>query len=465
MLLPFLFSFKTLPIKYLNNYNYTEIKIRERNPGGRIMMKIKLPYSRDAVEIEIPDYTDVIEPQFIARLEDPQTRIRESLQNPTESEKLSSFIKPESIIAVVHTDITRHTPNDILIPVITEELILAGAREENIVLINATGSHRAQTREELSEMLGEKTVKRFRCIQHDSHDSLSLKKIGTTDSGNDIYINREFAEADVRIITGFIEPHFFAGFSGGPKAVMPGLAGIETIMRNHSKENIASPLSGWGRLSGNPVWEEINQAASMASPSFMVNVALNSRHEITGVFSGAMKEAHGEGCRFVKNNSMVPVKKKYDIVITSNCGYPLDLNLYQTVKGISAAGQIVKNGGTIIIASECSEGMPDNSPFAKIISRHKSPADLMRDIMSSEKTEPEQWQAQILAEISDRAEIIICSERLKPNGSIFGVCSDISEEVAELLSKKPDSTICLLPQGPQTIPYIEEIKTSVHPAL
>jgi len=235
------------------------------------------------------------------------------------------------------------------LPVLLDELDFVP--DDEVVLLNATGTHRPNTDTELRTMLGDEIMDRFRIVQNDPMDSDSHVSVGTTKSGNDIQIHREYLQCDIRILTGFVEPHFFAGFSGGPKACMPGLAQLETILKNHSPENIDSPTAHWGVTQGNPIWEEIREAASMAKPSFILNVTLNRNGQITGVFAGDLEKAHAQGCNFVRENAMVPVKKPYDIVIGSNSGYPLDLNLYQSVKGMSAAAQIVKDGGSIIIAA------------------------------------------------------------------------------------------------------------------
>jgi lactate racemase len=419
-------------------------------------MIIEFPYGKNNIKIKVPVDSDIIEPQFVSGISNPVEKIRESLRSPIGSKSLRNLFNPSDRIAIVHSDITRHTPNKIILPVIIKELLEAGAKEENIFFINATGSHRIQTQEELKGMLGADLVENFTCIQHDAFDRSSLVSIGFCDD-NEILINKNFVEADFRIITGFIEPHFFAGFSGGPKAVMPGFAGIDTIMKNHSKEKIRNPNARWGVTAGNPLWEEINKAANFTDPLFMVNVALNSKHEITGVFSGAMEDAHKQGCDFVKNISMVPVKEEYDIVITSNSGYPLDMNLYQTVKGVSAASQIVKKNGVIIIVSECSEGLPFGSPFGDVLQKKESPLELHGRIMNGCENNPEQWQIQILADIAKEKNIYLYSDFIDNNyihPAMIKKCKNIPALLNDLVAKDNRARICLLPGGPQTIPYL-----------
>ena len=284
-----------------------------------------------------------------------------------------------------------------MIPALLEELESASVRPEQITLFNATGTHRANTDAELRQKLGDDLFENYRIVQNDANDQASHVLVGTTASGNDVWIHKAFVESDVRILTGFIEPHFFAGFSGAGKAVMPGLALLETVMRNHGAKNIDHPHSTWGMTHGNPIWEEVHEAALLVKPTFLVNVALNRKKEITAVFAGEMDQAHEQGCAFVKETAMVPVDQRFDIVITSNSGYPLDLNLYQSVKGMSAAAQIVKKGGSIIVAAECWDGIPEYGPYGSLLREAESVAQLLETIRSPGFVKGDMWQAQIQA--------------------------------------------------------------------
>jgi nickel-dependent lactate racemase len=295
-------------------------------------------------------------------------------------------------------------------------------------------------------------------VQNDAGDRDSHILVGTTSSGNDVWIHKEFAEADIRILTGFIEPHFFAGFSGGGKAIMPGLALLETVMRNHNAKNIDHPNSTWGITRGNPIWDEIHEAAAFVNPSFLLNVALNRKKDITAVFAGDWEQAHEQGCAFVKNTAMVPVNDPFDIVITSNSGYPLDLNLYQSVKGMSAASQVVKNGGSIIIAAECWDGIPDHGPYGKLLREADTIEQLLETIREPGFMMGDTWQAQIQALISQKADVYVYSEGLDDEtikSAMLQPCDSIEATVETLLNTYGrDATICVLPEGPQTIPYV-----------
>jgi nickel-dependent lactate racemase len=260
-------------------------------------------------------------------------------------------------------------------------------------------------------------------------------------------------------MTGFIEPHFFAGYSGGGKAIMPGMAGQETILKNHDAQMISNSNSVWGILKGNPIQEEIAEVAEKIQGKYLVNVTLNKNKEITGVFAGDMQQAHSTGCEFVKSYSMVPVSGSFDIVITTNSGYPLDLNLYQTIKGVSAAAQVIKTGGSIIAAAECWDGIPDHGLYGQLLKQAASPKDLLDGIMKTSKTQQDQWQAQIQAQIQQKADVYIYSENLSDDqikNALLIPCRNIEKLVKDLVGKYgPDTRICVLPEGPQTVPYID----------
>ena len=315
-------------------------------------MNIHLKYGRTELPVNFPEKNvTIIEPEFVEGLPDERKAFFDALHHPIGTAPLVEHIRPENTVAIVFCDITRPVPNKRLIPWLLEEL--AFHPKEKITLINATGLHRENTKNELIEMLGEEIVRNYRIVNHTATDSNTLMSLGTNSFGSEISVNSVYYQADVKILTGFIEPHPFAGFSGGPKLVLPGLAGAETIMHNHGTTMIGNPKASWGITHGNPVWEEIHEAATLTKPDFIVNVTLNKNRAITAIFAGDMNLAHAQGTEFVRKTAMQPVESPFDIVVTTNAGYPLDLNLYQTCKGIAAARQIVKQGGSILSASEC----------------------------------------------------------------------------------------------------------------
>ena len=367
-------------------------------------------------------------------------------------------ISPGQKVVVVHSDLTRATPNRRILPVLLQELEEAGVRDRDITLLNGLGTHRPQTEAELRELLGDDIVDRYRCLQHDAWNEAGLVRLGTTSFGHPAGINRTYLEADFRIVTGFIEPHFFAGFSGGPKGVMPGIAAAETVLANHGKEMIAHPNATWGITLGNPIWEEMREIALLTRPDFLLNVTLNAKREITGVFAGDMLTAHRAGCEFLKQSAMVKVDEPYDIVITTNSGYPLDQNLYQSVKGISAARQIVRKGGAIVIATACQDGIPNFGHYAELLSQTDDPSVMLDLIDRQAKATPDQWQVQIQALIQQHADVYVYSGGLSPaqiQKAMFRPARSIEETVTGLLSRYGAAArICVLPDGPQTIAYL-----------
>jgi nickel-dependent lactate racemase len=421
-------------------------------------MIVPIAYGRGELPVDLPpERTCVIKPSPRDGLPDERAALRAALDSPIGCTPLLRWPIVNSRICIVFTDITRPTPNDRLIPWLLEYLTDAGANPSAITLLNSTGTHRPNTREELETMLTRPVVERFRVINHECEKNGDLVQFGHTKSGAKALINRALVEADVRIITGFIEPHFFAGFSGGPKGIMPGVAGLETVMSNHGAHHIADPNAAFGINEGNPIWEEMRDIALRIGESFLINVTLNEERGITGVFAGDLIKAHRAGTEFVRSTAMQPVDELFDIVITSNSGYPLDMNLYQGVKGMSAAARIVKPGGLIIIACECSEGVPDGSPFDRLLRETRSPEEILGLLMQPGFQRAEQWQAQIQSLISKRARILLYSN-LPPEtvrAAHLTPCKDVSVAVADELAKAGgDARIAVLPQGPLTIPYL-----------
>ncbi len=421
-------------------------------------MRVELAYGKTTLPVELPDdRTTVISPSHTTGLDNERQAVENALVSPIQSAPLRDRIKPTDSICILFTDLTRATPNERIIPWILEHL--KDHPKENITLLNQLGTHRPNTPEELKTMLGEDVVNNYRVINHDCEDPAGLVQLGTTSTGAPALINRIAVEADLRVVTGFIEPHFFAGFSGGPKGIMPGVAGLETVMSNHGEKNISNPRSTFGVTQGNPLWEELRDIALRAGPSFLLNVTLNETRQITQVFAGDLIEAHREGCEFVRKSAMQAVAEPFDIVVTTNSGYPLDLNLYQGVKGMSAGARILKEQGLLILACECREGVPSESPMDKLLKSVGSPEEILAMLATPGFIKPEQWQAQIQALIQQRAEIQVFSS-LDPaviRGAHLIPCADIAATVNQRLNRLgSESKIAVLPQGPLTIPYLKQ---------
>ena len=431
-------------------------------------MRVKLAYGREGLWIDVPDNANavIIEPLFTPGLVDEAAAIRAALQRPIGCAPLRRRIEEAGhnpSVAIVFSDITRPMPNDRVLPVLLDDLAQAGVRDDQIVLINGLATHRKQTDEELRQMLGEDVCQRYRVIQHDAWDEANLAPVTTNRAGRMVSVNRYYLEADVRILTGFIEPHFFAGFSGGPKAVLPGVADLDAVMDNHNAVNIGDPQATWAATHGNPIWEEMFRVASATNPTFILNVTLNKNRQITGVFAGDLSAAHQAGTEFVRRTAMQPVPEPFDVVITSNSGYPLDLNLYQAVKGMSAAAQIVKPGGEIIIAAECWDGIPNHGEYARLLREAASIEELYQTIMMPGFRCQDQWEAQIQAKIQMKAAVHVYADGLtdvQMRESKVLPCRSIEETLAGILARQPGASVYILPEGPQTVPYLVEAPVS-----
>lgn len=420
-------------------------------------MQIELAYGKGHLKVEIPDgiHTEIVEPGYVKGLADQAGSIRNALENPVNHPPLGKCVGEGQKVAIIFSDITRATPYGIMLPPLLEAL--SHLPDKNITFFCATGTHRPATPGELITILGKEVTERFRTVQNNASDASLQKYVGTTSGGNRILLNSEILEYDLRILTGFIEPHFFAGFSGGGKALMPGMAALETVRRNHAIRNLEHPNTRWGFTSGNPLWEEVMEAAEMTGPLFLLNITLNRDKEITGVFAGDLRAAHEQGCRFAKETAMAPLDEAFDVVITSNSGYPLDLNVYQSVKGMSAAERVVKKGGSIIMASECWDGIPADSDYETILRSVDNAEALMDFIIKHEAELQDTWQVYFQAMIQKKAKVylfsnldpkIVKSTHLEPIDDIKGLILELVE------IHGPDTRICVLPQGPHTIPYL-----------
>ncbi len=422
-------------------------------------MRLKLAYGRDGLYIDLPDGADitVIEPRYVAGLEDEGEALAAALAAPQGTAPLRDLVGTGDMVAVVFSDITRPMPNDRVLPPLLAALGDVGVDDDRITLINALGTHRPQSEEELVRMLGEELVQRYRIVQHDAWDDEQLVGVARNRAGRTVRVNRAYVEASVKILTGFVEPHFFAGFSGGPKAVLPGIADIESIMDNHGAELLSHPGATWAVTEGNPLWEELRDVVLATEPTFLLNVTLNRDRAMTGVFAGEMLAAHREATDFVRANALQPVESPFDIVITSNSGYPLDLNLYQAVKGMSAAAQIVKEGGDIIIAAECWDGIPSHGEYGRLLREASSVDALLTTIKTPGFRCHDQWEAQIQAQIQQKARVHVYADGLTDEElreALVIPCRSVEQCLQDLMRDRPGARIAVLPEGPQTVPYL-----------
>ena len=423
-------------------------------------MKVQLAYGQGHLAVDLPDdRTTVITPTPRPALPDEQAAFLAALDHPIGTAPLHTQLRPGVKVCVLFTDITRATPNERILPWLLRYLESHGVQRDQITLLNQLGTHRPNTPAELTRMLGAEIVANYRVLNHEPENHDACVALGTTKTGTPAWINRHAVEADVRILTGFIEPHFFAGFSGGPKALMPGVAHVETVMSNHGAAHIGDPNATFGICEGNPLWEELRDIALRVGPSFLLNVTLNEERQLTNVFAGDLLAAHRAGRDFVRTSAMQRVEAPFDIVVTTNSGYPLDQNLYQGVKGMSAGNRILKAGGLLILAAECREGVPARSPLDVFLRECTSSAEILVRLNTPGFVRPEQWQAQIQALIQRRARVLVHTSI--PADVLRAVhlepCEDIGAVVRqELAARGPAARVAVLPQGPLTIPYLAE---------
>lgn len=420
-------------------------------------MRLLLDYGTDGLEVDLPDErVTVIEPVGRPAVADAHGALLEALRSPIQSAPLRELVRSGQRVAISVCDVTRAQPRREMLRALFEEM--PQVRTEDVTILIATGTHRSNTPAELERMLGRDILDRYRVINHDSRDLSSLDYVGQTPTGVTVHLNREFLKADVRITTGFVEPHFFAGFSGGPKMVAPGLAGLETVMTLHDAPRIGDPRATWGITEGNPIHDDVRAIAAMVGVHFAMDVTLNRDQKITAVFAGELLAEHRTACEYATRTAMRAVPAPFDVVLTSNAGYPLDQNLYQAVKGMSAAAQIVKSGGTIICAAECRDGLPDHGSYGAVLAAASTPAALLSMITAPGYSMPDQWQVQIQAQILQRARVAVKASGLTSaqlRAAHVAPVDDVSQAVGDALRRAgPEATLCVLPQGPQTIPYV-----------
>lgn len=419
--------------------------------------EVQLAYGKKGYKLKVPANFDVIEPKFIKEVGSAKEEISKALLSPINSKPLRSLLEGKNDIAISVCDITRAQPRKVVIETIVEH-IKDLIPISNIKILIATGTHRANTKDELIEMLGKDIVETLNVINHVCDDKESLIEMPTSLDDVNVLLNKHWVNADFRITTGFVEPHFFAGFSGGSKLVAPGLAGLKTIMKLHNYKRLNNPNSIWGEVEKNPIQQDVRKIAKETGVDFTLDVALNRDQKITNVFSGDLIDSHNEACNFARETAMVQVSQPYDLVITSNSGYLLDQNLYQTVKGLSAASQIVKDNGEILCLSECSDGIPSHGKFYSLLSEFSDPEQVEGMLSDPNFHCQDQWQVQILSQIAKKSNINLYTEGLSDkeikNAFMFNA-PDPQKFIDQKVKENTNIRGCVLPEGPITIPVLK----------
>ena len=416
------------------------------------MKTIRFPYGKDYLEYTpaepCPVLTSSVE-EYVPEKKG-EALVRAAMAAPVDSPRLSELARGKQKVVLIASDHTRPVPSRIIVPAMLEE-IREGNPAADITILIATGCHRGTTKEELVSKFGEEIVKNEKIIVHDCDDEDMLVELGTLPSGGKCIVNRLAVEADLLVAEGFIEPHFFAGFSGGRKSVLPGIAGRKTVLANHCAEFIAHPKARTGVLEGNPIHADMLWAAEKANLSYIVNVVLNGEKEAIFATAGNLRKAHKAGTDFLASLCQVQAEQT-DVVISTNGGYPLDQNLYQAVKGMTAAESAVKEGGVIIMLAKSDDGI-GGEHFYNQLSQGKTPEAIIDEFLARDRdcTEPDQWQSQIFARVLARARVIYLS--LLPDETVRAMNMIPAHSIEEALSLakellgKEDPTLTLIPDG------------------
>ena len=424
--------------------------------SGGGFVEVALAYGGGSLPVRLPaSATTVITPRPRTAARDPLATLRAAMERPVAGPPLRELARPGQRVAISVCDVTRPQPRPLMLQAIRDAFD-GIIRPADVVVMIATGTHRASTADERRAMLGDDVLDTWRVLDHDARDPSGLVDLGMV-GDVPVWLAREWVEADLRITTGFVEPHFFAGFSGGPKMVAPGLAGVDTTLALHDARRIGDPKATWGVIEGNPVHDAVRAIARATRVDFSVDVLLDDAKQITRAFAGETLAMHAAACAVARREAMRAVDAPFDVVITTNSGYPLDQNLYQAVKGMSAAAEIVRPGGTIICAAECRDGLPDHGPYGRLLREGHSPRDLLERIAAAPVTIPDQWQVQIQARVQMKADVLLRCEGLDDDAvraAHLEPVHDIEEAVERLMRRDPPTRICVLPQGPQTIAYV-----------
>ncbi|HEY4359450.1 MAG TPA: nickel-dependent lactate racemase [Bryobacteraceae bacterium] len=418
-------------------------------------MKVQLAFGRQGLDVDLPGGFDyqVLDCPPIAALPDVGKAIESALDDPIAGPPLTALAKGKKSAAISVCDITRPAPNPVTLPAMLSRLLAAGVPKDGIRIMIATGLHRAATDAEIRQIVGERTAAEFTVLNHDARNLDQHRDLGQTRSGTNVFVDERFMSADLHLTLGFIEPHLMLGFSGGRKLVAPGLAGERTIKRLHSSPFMRDPRAQEGMFEDNPLHAELLEIARMARHDFILDVALNRDRAITAVFAGEPEAAHRAGMKWVKGSLMQRVGPPLDAVITTSAGYPLDLTFYQTVKGITAAAQIVKPGGKILVFGACEEGA-GAAEFREMMTRYRTDAEFLQAVEGAPVT-VDQWQLEKLALATQHAKVSYCVPGLPEPymSALWGPgFRDSSEALRDFFSGlKPGSRVAVIPEGPYVL--------------
>jgi nickel-dependent lactate racemase len=420
-------------------------------------MRIHLKYGAEGLDLNLPEspnFQGVIHPEAAPPLRDPEDAVARALAEPVDSPPLSELARGRKDAVIVISDSTRPVPNALLLPALTARLEEAGIAREAITILIATGIHRPNEDRELEALVGAEIARRYRIVNHFSKRDEEMVRVGTIGDGVPALVNRHYVEADLKILTGFIEPHMWAGFSGGRKSILPGISSVKTLEFMHGPEMVAHPETRYGVLEGNPFHEAGLEVMAQAGADFLLNVTLDTAKRVTGVFAGHPVQAHLEGVEFLKRHCIHSLDEPLDFVVTTNSGAPLDCNLYQTAKGLSGVSPAVREGGVIVIASECWEGF-GSEEYREVFEHATSPAAFVEKLLRKEFFIPDQWCAQETYQVMMKNEVWIHTRGIDAETLRrfhFRPVGQIEDAVEELLERfGREARWAVVPDGPMVI--------------
>ncbi len=425
-------------------------------------MNIRLKYGEEGLDLEFPqtsNFVGVLSPQEAEVIASPSEAVLQALARPIASAQLKDLARNKSDAVIVISDITRPVPNTLLLPLIIQQLETAGIPADKITILIATGIHRPNEGAELERLVGKEIASSYRIINHFSKNQDDMALVGQIGDGVPALVNKHYLAADLKILTGFIEPHMWAGFSGGRKSILPGISSVKTLEFMHGPEMVAHPQTRYGVLEGNPFHEAGLAIMAQAGADFIVNITLDTNKQLTGVFAGHPVKAHLAGVDFLTRHCVHSLTEPLDFVVTTNAGAPLDCNLYQTAKGISGVAGAIREGGVILIASECLEGFGSDE-YRAVFEHATTPQEFIGKLMKKEFFLPDQWCAQETYQVMLKNEIWvhtkgIDAETLKRFH--FKPAADINRAINQLLERfGQDARWAIVPDGPLLILKLDD---------
>lgn len=422
-------------------------------------MKITMDYGRDGLEIEVPDHAHVLQMSDAPALSDMDRRLEDALAHPIGTPALRRLARGRKNACVVISDITRPVPNATILPPILRALEEEGIAREDITILVGTGLHRPNEGDELVQLVGAEIAHSYCIVNHKAREKETLTYLGETSGGAPIWIDTLYVEADLKIATSLIEPHLMAGYSGGRKAICPGLMGVETMRVLHGPRLLSHANASEGIIEGNPFHRQALEVAQRAGVDFTLNVAMNERRQVTGIFAGDLEKAHAEGVDFVERQNGATLSEPVDLVITSSAGLPLDLTFYQAVKGLTATLPIVAEGGSVLIVARCDEGI-GGPEFTELLLNTESVEQFTRQLEDPNFFVIDQWQLQELCKVMRKAKVMMYSEGIEGADRervLVDMVSSVEEGIERVLAERgPQARIAVIPKGPYVLTRLQE---------